>query len=403
VTAAAAAPRRRRWWRLPAALGLGALLAAGALELAFRLCWRLPPAFAEFEQAGLYVPTDDGDVALKPGYRGELQVDGRRTAVVVNGLGLRGPEIGARAAREARVLIGGDSVVFGYGVEAEEALPQRLQALLAQAAGRPVVVGNAGVPGYGTRNAVRQLVRADRAFGADLLVLCAFLGNDAVEDLRGERTAYGGLVFDGAMARLIRSSSRARLAVRSRAWLWFETWLFNNAPSWSPLQQLAPTADELAALHGLPGGYPAYAGTHAGLFLDAIDPATSWAAGAPPVLPRVLAQVRAALEQAKALAGARPLCFVVLPTRWQVVPAAWDAHLRELGFDAASFRRGLSQQRLLAVADELGVPAFDATPALAAAPEPAALFLADGGHLSVRGNEVLAAWLARELARRLPR
>jgi lysophospholipase L1-like esterase len=42
--------------------------------------------------------------------------------------------------------------------------------------------------------------------------------------------------------------------------------------------------------------------------------------------------------------------------------------------------------------------ALDATPILAADKDPAALFLSDAGHLSARGHEVVAAWLARELA-----
>jgi lysophospholipase L1-like esterase len=75
------------------------------------------------------------------------------------------------------------------------------------------------------------------------------------------------------------------------------------------------------------------------------------------------------------------------------------ARLRECGIDPASTERGLAQKRWLETAKAAGVAALDATPILAAAPDPAALFLSDGGHLSVAGHEAVAAWLAQELAR----
>ncbi len=40
---------------------------------------------------------------------------------------------------------------------------------------------------------------------------------------------------------------------------------------------------------------------------------------------------------------------------------------------------------------------LDATPILAAEPDAAGLFLADGGHLSPRGNEAVGRWLAGEI------
>ena len=42
--------------------------------------------------------------------------------------------------------------------------------------------------------------------------------------------------------------------------------------------------------------------------------------------------------------------------------------------------------------------ALDATPILAAEPDPSGLFISDGGHFNTRGHELIAAWLANELA-----
>ncbi len=396
---AVARRRRRRWFVVLAAL-LGMLLGAVAFEVAVRVLWPLPVAFAEFQQAGMYAATADGDVALQPGHRGTRQIeDGRTTHVVINSLGMRGDELAPRGAGK-RVLVLGDSLVFGYGVEHDQALPAQLQRALA-ARGVDAVVGNGGVPTYGSRHAVAQLARLDPAFSPDAIVVCGFLGNDASDDLLPRRAVYAGLQFQGPMANLVRTSWRVRLAIRSRAALWFETWLFTNHPAWSPLAHAAYEPEELAAMRSLPGEPPTFASANAGLFLDVIDANTSWHEGARPVLPRVLAILGESLQRARELANGRPLWFVVLPTWYQVDDAAWHRRLAELGFDAMRHRRGLAQQRWLGAAQEHGVAALDATDALAASPDPAAQFLVDRGHLSVAGNQLVAAWLAEAIAPRL--
>jgi lysophospholipase L1-like esterase len=400
VADAAAAPprsarRRRRWSFVFVVLLLGLVLAAVLTEVAFRLFWTLPAGFAEFQQAGMYVATADRDTALRAGYRGTLQIGQTEvvTQVAINALGMRGEDVPAKHGGERRVLMVGDSLVFGYGVEAAQALPARLQIELQQR-GIDATAGNGGVPSYGSRLAVAHMARLDAPFGTDAFVLCGYLGNDAMDDASGERTVYAGLLLQGPMARLVHSSWRTRLALRSRAALWLESWIFTNHREWSPLTQLAPDATEAARWAGMPQD-----GTdHAGLVLDVVDANTTWMPGTPPVLPRVLEHLRTSLQRARQIAGSRPLWFVILPTVWQVDEGRWLARLRELGFDPGRYQRGLAQQRWAAVAREVGIPVLDATPILMAAPDPAGLFLVDGGHFSGRGNEVVARWLAGELA-----
>lgn len=397
---AATAPkkRRRRWSFVLTALLLGVVLALLLAEAGFRLFWPLPPEFAEFQQAGLYVATEDGEAGLRPGYSGTLQIGstGVETAIRIDRLGLRGSEIPARSAGQRRVLVVGDSLVFGYGVEAEQALPACLQRELG-ACGVPAVCGNAGVPTYGSKHVVAHMARLDAPFDADAFVLCGFLGNDAMDDAADDRVVYAGQLLQGSMARLVPVSWRVRLALRSRFALWLERWIFLNHAAWSPLANVPadPAADARVF------GYPQPPRDHAGLFLDVADEKTAWAQGAPPVIPRVLATLRTSLERAKKIAGERPLWFVILPTVWQVDEAKRIEQLGKLGFDAASYPRGLAQQRWAAVANELGILVLDATPLLAAEVDAASLFIADGGHFSVRGNELVGRWLAQELAKRL--
>lgn len=368
-----------------------------ALEACFRLFWRVPPIFAGFQQAGMYVAGPGRQPMLAPGYRGALRIDAAATTSVrIDALGLRGEDPGPKRAGEKRLLMVGDSLVFGYGVEAEAALPARLQAALGEL-GMPVTVGNGGVPGFGPSHAVQRMRLLDRDFGADAFVLCGFLGNDAIDEALPKRAVYAGMMLQGAMADLVEVSWRTRLALRSRAALWLEAMILNERSSWSPLAAWSPAADDLARIAGLPPEPQ----RHAGLFLDAVDEQASWPPGGPPVLPRLDGYVRDALNEAKQVAAGRPLVFVVLPSSWQCDEAKRVAALQSMGFDAKDFRRGLAQQRWLAVAAQAGVPALDATPIVTAAGAASDHFIADGVHFDPRGNEVVARWLAKELAERL--
>jgi len=386
--------KRRRWAFLSTALLLGLVFAAVLLEVAFRSFWEPPAWFTELQLAGMYVATPDGEMGLQPGFHGTMHAgDAPTVSVSINSLGMRGAELGAKVQGERRVLVAGDSLVFGHGVEAQQALPERLAAELRKQ-GLVVTAGNTGVPSYGCSHAVTHMAHLAPRFSADAFVLCTFLGNDAMDEVNPERTAYAGLMLLGPMVRLVNTSWRARLAMRSRAALWLEAWILTNWPSQSPLTQLPPDPEQEKRSAGM----PPEAQQHAGLFLDVIDETKTWVAGTPPVVPRIAGYVRTALQRALEVAGKRPLVFVVLPTLWQVDEQKRVAELRRLGFAPAEFERGRAQSRWLAVAKELGIPAFDATPVLAAEPDPEQLYFADGGHLSVRGNEVVAKWLATELA-----
>ncbi len=394
------APQKRRRRRLlfaAIALGLGLGAALVVLEVVLRIAWNPPAQMAEFQQKGLYCDLPSGNAGLVPGYRGTLQLVPTEpvTRIAIDSLGMRGPEPGDRRPGERRVLVVGDSMVFGYGVDEEQTFVRALEANV-RTSGHDVTIGNGGISGFNSYEAARRIGDLRPGFAPDAILYCCYLGNDAFENRNTDVVVCGGLRFAGPNARLMQRSMRARWMARSRLCLWLEGWVTVNAPSWSLLPDLI-AAWPNPALEGFPGS-PGQPGLDGCLFLDTTDENAAWPAGAPAVLPRVLADFRSAFAAAKAAADPLPIHVLILPALCHCSDEEHAAGLRAAGFDPAGFQRGLIQRRLRAIAAELGLPVLDATPWLAAETDLPALFVSDRGHFSPRGHAVVAAHLARELA-----
>ncbi len=113
---------------------------------------------------------------LKPGVEGTFH----GASVRVNTLGLRGPEIAERPAEgEFRILVLGDSVVFGIGVNAEDSIPGQLEAVAnrSQAGARRYVAVNMGVPSYNTEQELLQFSDVGLRLRPSLVILM-FDSND---------------------------------------------------------------------------------------------------------------------------------------------------------------------------------------------------------------------------------
>jgi acyl-CoA thioesterase I len=96
------------------------------------------------------------------------------------------PTANAPAPPRGRVVVLGDSITAGYGLDPTRAYPALLQAKI-DAAGLPFIVANAGVSGDTTSGGLRRLNWALNP-GADVLII-ALGGNDGLRGVAPKQTA----------------------------------------------------------------------------------------------------------------------------------------------------------------------------------------------------------------------
>lgn len=168
-------------------------LSLGAAEIALRL---FRPQAVLLVDRGLYAPESPAGHRLNPGFQGRItnrvEYD---TGVSINREGLRGPEIEPKRPGRMRILVLGDSFVFGVGAEEPQSYPRRLEAML-RGKGVDAEVLNAGVPGYGFTEIAEWFERHGKRLEPDLIVVTAFLGNDFEDAMPGQGRS---VVVDGAL------------------------------------------------------------------------------------------------------------------------------------------------------------------------------------------------------------
>ena len=97
--------------------------------------------------------------------------------VTINSFGLRDSEIYKDKKTAIRLLLLGDSVTFGWGVNQKEIFPEVLERLLNQNSTTEIEVINAGVGGYNTYQETQYFLNEGIYFNPDMLVL-VFVEND---------------------------------------------------------------------------------------------------------------------------------------------------------------------------------------------------------------------------------
>ena len=113
------------------------------------------------------------------GYRNRPQLQGKffGTPVVINSIGLRDREVVAPVANEFRILVLGDSVPFGVGVQYEATFPYQLEKILNTQFKGSIRTLNMGVPSYNTEQEWIQLQTLGMTLQPNLVILL-FVSND---------------------------------------------------------------------------------------------------------------------------------------------------------------------------------------------------------------------------------
>jgi lysophospholipase L1-like esterase len=395
--------RQARWTRRLAAHGLllvsDLLALAGALlvlEIAIRA--NSTSQIQGLELQGFLENDGRGSFRSVPGFQARQASERGWIDISLNSLGLRGSEIGPRRADEKRILVLGDSHVFGLGVQAEETLPAALERQLRNALDAPVACANAGIPSNGTVELLRDYERHRAVFDPDAAVVCVHLGTDFEDDVVGPREVVEGFAVSTDVARFVKGSLRARLALRLRAWFEIELGLaelsaFVNVPGLS-MGHSEPNAEELGRF----ADFPPPEVRAENVFMD-VKTET-------PAMARILDRTERGLAAIRDAAKPRPVAVLVIPSWTSVFQGRYGDMVRNVsaaatragltGLAPEEFEKGLCAKRLARRCQEnLGVPCLDLTPLLEGRDD---LYLTKFLHFNAAGNEFVAREATRVLA-----
>jgi hypothetical protein len=140
----------------------------------------------------------------------------RLATVRHNALGLRGPDVALRKADGVRrVVVVGDSTIYGHGVEESETFARVLEARL-RARGIAVEVINGGTPAYSSLQTLRQARHVLAPLAPDVVVI----GNMWSDSMPSEQEDAAWLIGNGSAARAREAFLRADRALSrvSAAW-----------------------------------------------------------------------------------------------------------------------------------------------------------------------------------------
>ena len=164
------------------ALGLASALAT-LIFLELVLSALFEPVHRVWQVQELFQLDDELIYSLRPN-RERVAVNEEFTErASTNSAGLRDDPIRARADFDERIVVLGDSMIFGHGVDDGESFPNQLQAVLRES-NRNVDVINAGIKGYGTDGAFKLWTARLAPLGLEPdLVIFAIYSNDLHDNI----------------------------------------------------------------------------------------------------------------------------------------------------------------------------------------------------------------------------
>lgn len=368
-----ARPRRRRGLRFYLVFALflivsTVVIAEVALRIYNPLRWPLE------DMRGFYRLDAQDRIETVPGWEGAQFVEGKPVPVHMNALGLRGPELGPKRPGEKRVLMVGDSYVWGQGVVDDATVPARLQELL-RADGHDVTVGNAGMFGAGPREWGYTVARHRDSFQPDAVVAVLYVGNDIQNSIMDPLSVVDGWLMASGTAEL-RESWRFRLRVWSRLWDTIEKLTAKKRLDDMVLEKLATLQSDAPCR------------IDEGVFLDR-DPAQD---ASSPFLGKVEGILAGFFAEFTAATRGLPTLVVLVPA-YRVVNQDYAAMVREFGLDPKLHQRGRGHGRLRRLLEADGHTVVDLADRFFGADDRRELFLKTDWHFSAQGCRRVATWL----------
>ena len=362
MSPAPSTPRRLAFAVVPAA-GLLLLAECGARVGGAPPCEAIVPDASGWD-------TMVGDPALLWAREPGRLLEGPEGVTRINAVGLRTSLVpdSPRAAGERRVLVTGDSSVYGWGQPDGYSYAEQLEQVLDRTfPGAPIRVINLGVPGYSTAQTLRLLDRVGWAYGPDLLVVHNIF-SDANIDAFQDAEALALADPDGTPLRAALHASRAYCAVHM-PWARYQSTL-NQEPG----RVLMP---------GIPTG------ANAAVALERVDTLVD--------LSRVpLGDYLDNLERIRSGAEARGARMIVAPLAQELDVGLWSVPMpRPAPGQVLPWHPYREAQATWAAASGVGrvdLPSFFA----AEGGDPTGLFI-DTMHPSVRGAQVMAWAVAAHL------
>jgi hypothetical protein len=355
----------------------------GAAEALFRMFF--------CEPVGLFRQVTAMGYVMAPNYNGcHRKWGGFDIRIVTNELGYRDTTLGS-SKLGPRVLALGDSVTFGWGVEAEQAYPQIVEEILReQLAPLPVDVVNAGVWGYNTLQHLQALRQLDVSVQPDVILLGI---TSPVMLVRNWNSFQQGLVTIEPLHERSEGLS-SELREKCREWSHLCSLILRRL---SYGKALLPSWREWQSYAGAPISERSARQDRASAERLAVSRPCGWPPSNFPVSD-ALAYTHELISEVYewTLQNNAGLIVAILPSQCQLEEARY--HLRTFD-DVPPFNLALSQ-----ALSKKGISVVDLTDSLAHRTEPTELFWeGDFTHLNQRGHRLVGEVLSREVLGALSR
>jgi hypothetical protein len=331
----------------------------------------------DIETRILFVKDPDLGHRYLAGFSGREYVGeaGRSVLLRFNRLGFRGPDRDQRKPPNVRrIVVLGDSFVAAVGVDEQDTMVARLEAMLRDGgSGTTWEVLNFGVSGYSTAQSLLVWRHIASRFEPDVVVLCFFLGNDPIDN-SSRLSRYFRPYFRLDPAGQLVEEPFAKARADLNAWLDEHSRLY--------VWQKEKTREIRARFDHKRSADPEERRPTLAVYDTQPDPPMreAWT---------ISDALIAALSREVTATGAR-FVLVGIPERGQVLDAAWAGLQRSMPSGTpARYERNHPDDMLEAIASSHGISLLSLTPVFRARPHPDALLL-QGFHWSKRGNALAA-------------